>query len=65
MQAAPEEGGQIELHLIRHSECNLMHRILWAKKLIDTMIMYIGTGEHEHSLSRRPSMLVRVHLSRT
>jgi hypothetical protein len=59
VQARPEEGGQIELHMVRHKECSVMHRILWAKKLIDTMILYINSGEeHELAISRRPSMLV-------
>ncbi len=58
VQATPEEGGQIELHMVSDNACNLMHRILWAKKLIDTMILYIGSCEHELVMARRPSVLV-------
>lgn len=58
MQAVPEEGGQIELHNVRHNQCILMHRMLWAKKLVQTTVFYLLHADIPANMSRRPSVLV-------
>ncbi len=59
LQAVPEDRGQVELHNVRQNQCTLMHRILWAKKLIRTMVQLVLHVEISANISRRSSALVR------